>query len=63
MLVQKDDEARFLIDTFELKISIKTCDHLPYACVYIWNKELNIIIRALGNTWWYNFYMGMYWKM
>ena len=34
MLVQKFGGARFLIDTLELKISMKTCfcdDHLPYA--------------------------------
>ena len=39
MLVQKIDEVWFLIDTFALKISMKTycCDddHLPYAYVYI----------------------------
>ena len=38
MLVQKNDQARFFIDNFELKKSMKTCccdDHLPYAYVYI----------------------------
>ena len=38
MLEQKIDGAGFLIDTSELKISMKTCfcdNHLPYAHVYI----------------------------
>ena len=38
MLVQINDEAGFLIDTFELEISMKTCccdDNLPFAYVYI----------------------------
>ena len=38
MLVQKNDEAGFLINTFELKLSMKMCccdDYLLYAYMYI----------------------------